>query len=74
MVRLPNLTQAHILGRPDIWAPRPHPDLAHRVTNLEVPVVHAVQRLEEWAWGWHILVQGCLHPAARRRQSEAAET
>lgn len=36
--------------------------------------MHAVQRLEEWAWGRHILVQGCLHPAAKRQQSEAAET
>ena len=58
--------RAHTLGSPDIWAAR-----AHRVTNLEVPVVHTVQGLEERAWGWHVLVQGCLHPEVRRQQSEA---
>lgn len=70
----PALTQSPHPLQPDTRAsPALPPALCSgQCTHLEVPVVHTVERLEKCHWRGHILVEGALHPTARRRQSEAS--
>lgn len=58
LAQSPHPQQASYVGNP-CAAPSPR---RGQCTHLEVPVVHAVEGLEERHWRGHFLVEGPLHP------------